>query len=122
MLTFETAPVDWANAQNGIGMSLLNLGNLERTDKYLNEAEAAFSATLKVFTRESLPMQWAFQQNNLGDICWNRGSYGGGNAEFQKAIDFFENAKQGFTEAGYPAPIALTDQKIELVKKQMAKK
>lgn len=122
VLTFETAPVDWANAQNGIGMSLLNLGNLERTDKYLNDAEAAFSATLKVFTRESLPMQWAFQQNNLGDIHWNRGSYGGGNAEYQKAIEFFENAKLGFTEAGYTPPIALTDQKIELVKKQMAKK
>lgn len=32
-------------------------------------------------------MQWAFEQNNLGDVHWNRGSYGGGNAEYQKAID-----------------------------------
>ena len=122
VLTIETAPVDWANAQNGIGMSLLNLGNLERTDKYLDDAEAAFTATLKVFTRESQPMQWAFEQNNLGDIHWNRASYGGGKAEYQKAIEFFENAKQGFTEAGYTMPIPLTDQKIDLVKKQMAKK
>lgn len=44
-------------------------------------------------------MQWAFEQNNLRDVHWNRGSYGGGNAEYQKAIEFFENAKQGFTEA-----------------------
>ncbi|RUW91639.1 caspase domain-containing protein [Mesorhizobium sp. M7A.F.Ca.US.010.02.1.1] len=122
VLTVDAAPVDWANAQNGIGMSLLNLGNLERTGKYLGDAEAAFAATLKVFTRESLPMQWAFAQNNLGDVSWNRASYGGGKAEYQKAIEFFENAKQGFTEAGYTIPIPLTDQKIDLVKKQMAKK
>ncbi|MER9895321.1 caspase family protein [Mesorhizobium sp. M0119] len=122
VLTFETSPVDWANAQNGIGMSLINLGNLERTGKYLDEAEAAFEATLKVFTRESQPMQWAFEQNNLGDVHWNRGSYGGGNAEYHKAIEFFENAKQGFTEAGYTLPIPLTDRKIDLVKKQIAKK
>lgn len=105
-----------------IGMSLINLGNLERTGKYLDDAEAAFEATLKVFTREGQPMQWAFEQNNLGDVHWNRGSYGGGNAEYQKAIEFFENAKQGFTEAGYTLPIPLTDRKIDLVKKQIAKK
>ncbi|PBB69167.1 peptidase C14 [Mesorhizobium sp. WSM4312] len=122
VLTIETAPVDWANAQNGIGMSLLNLGNIERTGKYLDEAEAAFTATLTVFTRESQPMQWAFEQNNLGDIHWNRASYGGGKAEYVRAIAFFENAKQGFTEAGYTIPIPLTDQKIDLVKKQIAKK
>ncbi|TGQ69395.1 MAG: tetratricopeptide repeat protein [Mesorhizobium sp.] len=121
VLTMETAPVDWANAQNGIGMSLLNLGNLQRTGKYLDEAQAAFTATLKVFTRESQPMQWAFEQNNLGDVSWNRASYGGGKAEYLKAIEFFENAKQGFTEAGYTMPIPLTDQKIDLVKKQIAK-
>ncbi|MBZ9996714.1 caspase family protein [Mesorhizobium sp. BH1-1-4] len=122
VLTMETAPVDWANAQNGIGMSLLNLGNIERTGKYLDEAEAAFTATLKVFTRQSQPMQWAFEQNNLGDVSWNRASYGGGKPEYLKAIAFFENAKQGFTEAGYPIPIPLTDQKIDLVKQQLAKK
>ncbi|MDF3151444.1 MULTISPECIES: hypothetical protein [Mesorhizobium] len=43
----------------------------------------------------------AFAQNNLGDVSWNRASYGGGKAEYQKAIGFFENAKQRFTEAGY---------------------
>ncbi|QKC83398.1 caspase domain-containing protein [Mesorhizobium sp. NZP2077] len=122
VLTIETAPIDWASAQNGIGMSLLNLGNIERTGKYLDDAEAAFTATLKVFTRESQPMQWAFEQNNLGDVSWNRASYGGGKAEYLKAIEFFENAKQGFTEAGYTLPIPLTDQKIDLVKKQIAKK
>lgn len=122
VLTVETAPVDWANAQNGIGMSLLNLGTIERTAKYLDEAEAAFTATLKVFTRESQPLQWAFEQNNIGDVYWNRASYGGDKPQYLRAIEFFENAKQGFNEAGYTIPIPLTDQKIDLVKKQLAKK
>jgi len=39
-----------------------------------------------------------------------------------KAIESFENAKQGLTEAGYTIPIPLTDQKIDLVKRQIAKK
>ncbi len=122
VLTVETAPIDWANTQSGLGVSLINLGNLERTGKYLDDAEAAFTATLKVFTRESLPLQWAGQQNNLGDVYWNRGTYGGGKAAYQKAIVFFENAKQGYTEGGFTMPIALTNKKIDLVKEQMAKK
>ncbi|MET3521954.1 caspase family protein [Mesorhizobium abyssinicae] len=122
VLTLEAAPLDWANAQNGIGMSLLNLGTLERSGKYLDEAEAAFQATLKVFTRDSQPLQWAFAQNNLGDVHWNRASQGGGDADYLKAIEFFENAKEGFVEAGYTIPIPLTDKKIELVKQQLAKK
>ncbi|MER8845893.1 hypothetical protein [Mesorhizobium australicum] len=102
-------------------MSLFNLGNIERTGKYLDKAEAAFTATLKVFTRQSQPLQWAFEQNNLGDVSWNRASHGGGKPEYLKAIAFFENAKQGFAEASYTIPIPLTDQKIDLVKQQLAK-
>ena len=45
-----------------------------------------------------------------------------GRLAVSRAIEFFENAKQGFTEAGYTIPIPLTDRKIDLVKKQIAKK
>ncbi|WP_245459312.1 MULTISPECIES: hypothetical protein [unclassified Mesorhizobium] len=63
----------------------------------------------------------AFAQNNLGDVSWNRASYGGGKAEYQKAIGFFENAKQFYRSRLHHA-IPLTDRKVDLVKKQMAKK
>ncbi|WP_245267526.1 hypothetical protein [Mesorhizobium sp. WSM1293] len=46
----------------------------------------------------------AFAQNNLGDVSWNRASYGGGKAEYQKAIGFFENAKQGLPKPATPCP------------------
>ena len=122
VLTFEDAPIDWANAQNGLGMSLLNLGNLEQTDKYLGDAHAAFEASLKVFTREDQPLQWAFGQNNLGDIHWNRASFTQSRQDFEQAIARFELAKLGFSEAGYPSPIALTDKKIDMVQQTLAGK
>lgn len=122
VLTQDNAPVDWANTQNGLGMSLINLGNRETTARYLNEAEAAFSASLKVFTRKAQPLQWAFEQNNLGDVHWNLASFGGGGKpEYERAKQYFELAKQGFTEAGYLMPIPLTDKKIALIDQQLAK-
>ncbi len=120
VLTAENAPTDWATVQSGLGMSLLNLGTLEQTARYLPEAEAAFQASLEVFTREEQPLQWAFGQNNLGDVHWNMASQGGGKSEYRRAKDYFELAKQGFLEAGYPLPIPLTDKKIELVENAMA--
>jgi len=122
VLTLENTPVDWANAQNGLGMALLNLSTRQSSGDHLAEATAAFEASLKVFTREAQPLQWAFGQNNLGDIQWNRGAMGGGLVNYALAIAYFDNAKQGFTEAGYLAPIAITDQKIELIRKAMAGK
>lgn len=120
VLTVQDAPVDWANTQNGLGMVLLNLGTREQTAIYLAETEAAFAASLEVFTRKDQPLQWAFGQNNLGDVHWNRATFGkGGRPDYEKAIAFFELAKQGFTESGYTMPIALTDQKIELIRKAM---
>ena len=120
VLTMEDAPVDWANAQNGIAMSLINLGTREQTAKYFAEVEDALTQSLKVFTREKQPLQWAFGQNNLGDAYWNRASLGGGKPDYETAKRHFELAKQGFSESGYTAPIALTDKKIELVDKAIA--
>lgn len=121
VLTAENAPADWATAQDGMGMSFIMLGNREQTAKYLPEAKAAFEAALTIYRRETHPLQWAFGQNNLGDVHWNLATFGGGGKpEFAKALVYFENARQGFSEAGLLSPIAITDQKIELVKQALA--
>ncbi len=123
VLTKESAPTDWASTQNGIGMSLINLSSLERTPKYLDEAEVAFKASLEVYTREAAPIQWAFGLSNLGDVYWNKASFGdGGKPGYRKALDLFDQARQGFADSGYTLPIQLMDNKIELVKKQLAQK
>lgn len=121
ILTRDSAPTDWATAQNGIGMSLINLSSLERTPKYLDEAEAAFRASLEVYTRETAPVQWAFGLSNLGDVYWNRASFGGsGKPDYQKALELFDQARQAFADSGFTLPIQLLDNKIDLVKKQLA--
>ncbi len=122
VLTAQSTPVDWANAQNGLGTALLNLGTREGTTQYLDDAQAAFEASLTIFTREAQTLQWAFGQNNLGDVHWNRAALGGGNAEYSRAIERFEQAKQGYADSGYTAPIDLTDKKIALIRQAMSAK
>ena len=121
VLTAENAPVDWANAQNGLGLSLLNLATREQKPDYLPEAKAAFEATTKVFTRDAQPVQWAFALNNIGDVHWSLAAQGGGAADYRQALAMFEQAKEGFAAAGYAPLIQLVDQKIDLVKQNLAK-
>ena len=49
-----------------------------------------------MFTRESQPLQWAFAENNIGDVHWSLATRGGGKPDYEKAIEFYESAKQGF--------------------------
>src|SRR5690606_34788648 len=121
VLSLEGAPLEWANAQNGLGTSLLNLSTREQTGERLPEARAAFEATLKVFTRETQPMQWAFAQNNIGDVHWNMASMGAGEAEFRKALDQFELAKSVFVSFGAAGIVELMDNKIGVVNNQIAR-
>ncbi len=117
VMTEQDMSVDWANAQSGLSMSLLNLGQREQTDRYIAEATTAVEASMRVFTKADYPLQWAFAQNNLGDLHWNAGSLRKSRADYEAAIGCFESAKDGFTASGYTAPIAITDQKIDLVRK-----
>ncbi len=116
VLTIENAAVDWANAQNGLGVCLLNLATREQNSVYLPEAKAAFEATTKVFTREAQPVQWAFALNNIGDVHWSLAAQGGGEKDYRQALTLFEQAREGFAQAGYAPLLTLIDQKINLVK------
>ncbi len=121
VLTRENAPIDWANAQNGLGTCLLNLSNFEQDAKYLPEAKAAFEATLEVFTKDYQPAQWAFAVNNVGDVHWSMGARGGGRKDFEIALTKFEEAHAYFSEAGFAPVASLMEDKIKLIKDNLAK-
>ena len=53
-------------AQNNLGLALSTLGSNESSTARLEEAVAAYRATLEEFTRERAPLNWATTQNNLG--------------------------------------------------------
>ena len=76
------------------------------TPGLLPEAKAAFEAATQVFTRDSLPLQWAFAVNNIGDVHWSLATRGGGKPDYDKAIELYESAKEGFKQAGYAPLIA----------------
>ena len=121
MLTRDNAPIDWANANSGLGTCLLNVSNFTNDASLLPEAMAAFEATKLVFTRETLPLQWAFAENNIGDVHWSLATRGGGRPDYEKALELFESAKDGFKQAGYLPLVDLTDKKIDLIKQTLAK-
>lgn len=120
ILTRDNAPLDWATAMNGLGTCLLNLSTFDNKPEYLPEAKASFEAATQIFTRDSRPLQWAFAINNIADVHWSLATRGGGRPDFEKAIALYEDAKQGFREAGYFPVIALVDNKIDLIRKAMA--
>ncbi|MEH2423460.1 MAG: CHAT domain-containing protein [Nostoc sp.] len=69
--TRRTFPVDWATAQNNLGLAYSNRILGERAEN-IEHAIAAYSAALEVRTRIALPQQWATTQNNLGNAYSER--------------------------------------------------
>ena len=59
--------------------------------------------------------------NNIGDVHWSLATRGGGKPDYEKAIELYESAKEGFKQAGYVPLITLTDKKIDLIKQTLAK-
>src|SRR3984957_7208918 len=58
--------MQWAVTQNNLGNALWALGERESGTARLEEAVAAYRATLEERTRERVPLDWARAQNNLG--------------------------------------------------------
>ena len=52
---------------------------------------------------------------------WSLATRGGGRPDYEKAIELFESAKDGFKQAGYLPLVDLTDKKIDLIKQTLAK-
>src|SRR5262249_55489513 len=69
----ERMPLQWAMAQNWLGIALGALGGRESGTAKLEEAVLAFREALKEQTRERVPLEWAGTQNSLGIVLWRLG-------------------------------------------------
>ena len=67
VFTREHTPIDWASAQNNLGIALLRLGTHDCGTARLDQAVDAFQRALEVQTRDRLPMKWAATTGNLAD-------------------------------------------------------
>jgi tetratricopeptide (TPR) repeat protein len=77
----EHKPLDWANAQNNLGLALETLGARETDTIRLQEAAHAFREALKEWSRERVPDPWASAQNNLGNVLATLGTRETGTAK-----------------------------------------
>ncbi len=101
MWTRESAPLDWAAANNNLGNVLRTLGEWETGTARLEEAVAAYRAALDVRTRERMPLQWATTQSNLGNALATLGEQESGTIRLQEAVDAYRSALKGDPIAGH---------------------
>ncbi len=63
-----TYPLEWASAQNRLGLALYKLDLLTGQPELLKESLAALQAALTVFNRVEQPQRWADVMNNLAQV------------------------------------------------------
>jgi tetratricopeptide (TPR) repeat protein len=89
LLPRERVPGEWAAVENGLGISLLKLGEREAGTARIEEAAAAFREALKEPTREQAPLAWAQTQFNLASALVRLGEREVGTERLKLAIEAF---------------------------------
>ncbi|HPY71621.1 MAG TPA: hypothetical protein PLJ69_01605 [Methanothrix sp.] len=121
----EADPIEHAQAQNGLGISLVRLseiegdgvpdpsgrkGGAEEMAKNLNRAILAFEAALKIYAAEGRGQEEAQTENNIGDAYLLLSQIGGPKAAeaLDKAIEAYEAALKFRTAEAHPEDRAET--------------
>ena len=108
----EREPLDWANAQNNLGLALQTFGERETGTAKLEEAAAAFREALKEWTRERVPDPWASAQNNLGIALQTLGGRETGTAKLEEGTAAFREALKEWTRERKPHLWAATQSNL----------
>ena len=106
----EREPLDWANAQNNLGLALQTFGERETGTAKLEEAAAAFREALKEWTRERKPHLWAATQSNLGSALRALGDRE--TAKLEEAVVAFREALKEETRERVPFGWAKTQSNL----------
>ncbi len=113
LTTRERMPLDWAEAQNNLGVAQMSLGKRVR-GRGLEAAVAAFREALKERTREHVPLDWADTQNNLGLALMSLGERENGTAQLKEAVAAFREALKERTRERVPLDWADTQNNLGL--------
>lgn len=111
-LTQDSAPLEWAKAQNALGEALWTIGEREGNAEKLDEALGAFRAALKEWTQERVPLDWARAQNNLGKTLSILGLHERNADRIEQAIESFHAALTEWTKDRSPFEWALAQQNL----------
>jgi tetratricopeptide (TPR) repeat protein len=110
--TQANLPLDWARAQNNLGVALETLGLRESGTERLKDAAAAFSEALKEWTRENVPLQWATAENNLGTALQAIGVREGSTERLEAALAAHREALKERPQEKVPLDWAITQANI----------
>jgi tetratricopeptide (TPR) repeat protein len=91
-LTLEREPIGWAQAKQGLGNALEELGHNNSDSSYLNQAIDAYRDSLKVFKSDQQPLQWATVKYELGDAFVYLGEQGPGIKYLQQGVQNYREA------------------------------
>jgi tetratricopeptide (TPR) repeat protein len=108
----ERVPLEWAKAQDDLGVALTTLGERERGTQALEQAVAAFHEALKERTRERVPFDWAKTQTNLSEALVGLGDRVGGTAMLEEAVAILREALTEYTRERAPFEWANTQSSL----------
>ncbi len=97
-LTFEKQPIAWAQAKEGLGNALAELGYNNSDKSYLNQAIDSYNDSLKVFKSDQQPLQWATVKYELGGAFVYLGKQGSGIKYLQQGVQNYREALAGLPE------------------------
>jgi tetratricopeptide (TPR) repeat protein len=100
-LTLEHDPIAWAEAKQGLGNALEELGYNNSDSSYLNQAIDAYNDSLKVYKSDRQPLQWATVKYELGEAYVYLGEQGPGVKYLQQGVQNYREALAGLP-AGSP--------------------
>jgi len=97
-LTLEDNPLGWADAKQGLGNALEELG-YNNSDSYtLNQAIDAYSDSLKVCKSDQQPLQWATVKYEQGEAFVYLGEQGTGIKYLQQGVQNYREALAALPE------------------------
>ena len=108
----DSAPLDWASAQNDLGVALESLGEREADTARLEEAVAAYREALVDRARERVPLDWAMTQQNLGSALNDLAFREAGTARLEEAVGAFREALKKYTRERAPHEWATTQNNL----------
>ena len=92
VLTLKDNPIGWAEAKQGLGNALEELGHNNSDSATLNQAIDAYNDSLKVFKSDRNPLQWATVKFEIGEALAYLGDQGSGISYLQQAVQTYREA------------------------------